>query len=101
MQRARTGLQKIVSDALRRAPAEERPLLAWPMVCGAAVAARTRALDFAGGVLRVEVPDAAWCDQLSALAPRYLDTLNRNLGAQVERISFVTAEQKKPPRSSR
>ena len=100
MQRARTGLQKIVSHALRRAPAEERPLLAWPMVCGATVAARTRALDFAGGVLRVEVPDAAWCAQLSALAPRYLQTLNRTLDAQVGRISFVTAEQKKPPRSS-
>ena len=90
MERARDGLQKIVVDAIRRAPAEEAPLLGWPLACGAAVAARTRALAYAEGVLRVEVPDAAWRNELLALIPRYLATLNQF--AKVKRIEFVTAK---------
>ncbi len=35
-------------------------VLAWPIACGQAVAARTSALDFDDGILRVEVPDAGW-----------------------------------------
>jgi hypothetical protein len=90
MERAREGLRKIVVDAIRRAPAPEAPLLGWPLACGAAVAARTRALACNDGVLRVEVPDAAWRNELLALVPRYLATLNQF--AKVKRIEFVTAK---------
>ena len=76
--------------ALHRAPAPERPLLAWPLACGSAVAARTRAVSFSRGVLTVEVSDAGWQRELSALAGRYLAALNRYSGHQVERIDFVT-----------
>jgi hypothetical protein len=89
MERAHDGLQRIVVDAIRRAPAAEAPLLGWPLACGAAVAARTRALAYNDGVLRVEVPDAAWRNELLALVPRYLSTLNQF--AKVKRIEFVTA----------
>ena len=87
MERARDGLQKIVVDAIRRAPAGEAPLLGWPLACGAAVAARTRALAYAEGVLQVEVPDAAWRNELLAFIPHYLATLNQF--AKVKRIEFV------------
>jgi hypothetical protein len=87
MERARDGLQKIVVDSLRRAPAGDAPVLGWPLACGAGVAARTRAVSYEGGVLRVEVPDAAWRSELSALAPHYLATLNQF--AEVKRIEFV------------
>ena len=72
MEHAATGLEKIVSQSLHRAPQAEAPLLAWPMACGHAVAERTRALDCVQGVLRVEVPDLSWRNELQALAPRYL-----------------------------
>jgi hypothetical protein len=90
MERARDGLQKIVVDAIRRAPAAEAPLLGWPLACGAAVAARTRALAYNDGVLRVEVPDAAWRNELIGLIPKYLATLNQF--AKVKRIEFVTSK---------
>jgi hypothetical protein len=90
MERARDGLQKIVVDAVRRAPAAEAPLLGWPLACGAAVAARTRALSYADGVLNVEVPDAQWRNELVNLVPRYLATLNQF--AKVRRIEFVTVK---------
>jgi predicted nucleic acid-binding Zn ribbon protein len=91
MEQAGAGLQKIVAEALRKAAPEEAPLLAWPMVCGARLAEKTRALDFSGGVLRVEVPDAAWATQLLVFVPRYLANLNRLTGGGVQRIQFVLA----------
>ena len=89
MEQAGAGLEKIVMGSLRRVPQTEAPVLAWPLVCGSAVAGRTRALEFASAVLRVEVPDTAWKRELQSLAPRYLATLNRYAGQKVERIEFV------------
>ena len=89
MQQAGAGLEKIVLGSLRRVPQADAPVLAWPLVCGSVVAERTRALDFACAVLRVEVPDAGWRREMQSLAPRYLATLNRYAGQKVERIEFV------------
>ena len=87
------GLDKLVAQSLRQATPEETPLLAWPVACGSAVAARTRALRFEDGVLRVEVADAGWKSELQSLAPRYLATLNRYSAESVNRIEFVLAVQ--------
>ena len=89
VEQAGVGLGRIVLDSLRRVPQGEAPLLAWPLVCGSVVAERTRALEFADAVLRVEVPDAGWKREMQGLAPRYLAELNRYAGQRVERIEFV------------
>lgn len=89
MEQTGPGLEKIVIGALRQAPRADAPSLAWPLVCGSAVAERTRAIDFTASVLRVEVPDAGWRRELQDLAPRYLATLNRYTNQTVERIEFV------------
>jgi hypothetical protein len=89
MERATAGLQKIVSDALRRTPPGQAPLLAWPLACGTAVAERTRVLDYSQGVLRVEVPDMGWKSELQALAPQYVAVINRFIVETVRRIEFV------------
>jgi hypothetical protein len=89
VEQAGTGLGKIVLDSLRRVPQGDAPLLAWPLVCGSVVAERTRALEFADAVLRVDVPDAGWKREMQGLAPRYLAALNRYAGQKVERIEFV------------
>jgi len=91
MEHAGQGLEKMVTGWLRRAPEADAPLLAWPLVCGSAVAERTRVLDFVTGVLRVEVSDPGWKRELQTLAPRYLATLNRYAGQTVKRIEFVVA----------
>ena len=69
--------------------ARSRSALAWPLVCGSVVADRTRVLEFADGVLRVEVSDAGWKREMQGLAPRYVAQLNRYSGQKVERIEFV------------
>ena len=78
-------------DVLRGAPPEERAFLAWPVVCGASVAARTRPLAFEDGVLRVEVPDRIWRTQLLDLTPHYTAALQRLAG--VKRVEFVLPGQ--------
>ena len=99
MQRARATLEKIGADVLRRATPEDAPLLAWPLVCGSQVAAKTQAVAFAGGTLRVQAPDDAWRKQLGAFQQQYLATFRRLLGERVQKIEFVVAP-KKPAQSA-
>ena len=99
MERAATGLKKIVAEALSKAPPEEAAVLAWPLVCGTAVADKTRALRLEAGVLQVQVPDAGWRNQLNGFALHYLEALNRIAGGKVERLEFVLAGRKQNDRA--
>jgi hypothetical protein len=89
LNRASAGLETIIARALHRAPPEESARLAWPIVCGSAVADRTRALSFSDGILRVEVADAGWRRELANLAPRYVALINKYAATSVKRIEFV------------
>jgi predicted nucleic acid-binding Zn ribbon protein len=89
LEQAGIGLEKIVAQSLRQAPPGEAPLLAWPVVCGSAVAERTRAVAFQDGVLCVEVADPGWKSELQALARQYLAVINRYTTEAVRRIEFV------------
>jgi len=88
-----SDLEKIVARSLRQVPVGQGPLLAWPVVCGSAVAERTRALGFADGVLQIGVADAGWRSQLISLAPRYLAIINRYTEEAVRKIEFVVVPQ--------
>lgn len=89
MERAVSGLKKIVLDAIRQSRHGDAPLLAWPVIVGRAIAAQTKALDFSEGVLRVEVPDKNWRAELAAFAPQYIAAYQPV--AKVESIEFVVA----------
>lgn len=91
MELAGAELERIVAQSLRRAPTSQAPLMAWPIVCGSAVAERTLALSFIDGVLRVGVADMGWKSELQALAPRYLAAINRYTTEAVRRIDFVVS----------
>jgi len=91
LEQAGTALDKVVAECLRNAPSDKAPLLAWPLVCGSAVAERTRALSFADGVLSVEVANPGWKSELRNLTPRYLSGINRYTAGRVHKIEFVIA----------
>ena len=74
---------------VRRVPEGEAPRLTWPLVCGSPVAERTRAVQLADAVLRVEVPDARWQREMRSIAFACLATLKRYGDEKVERIEFV------------
>jgi hypothetical protein len=88
MEPARTGLRNIMSDLLRTRPTEEAVILAWPLVCGKEVAARTRAADFANSCLTVEVSDATWAAQLRSFGSRYITGFEGLLGPVVKEVKF-------------
>ena len=94
MDLARNTLQKIVADTLKRLPPEQVPLAAWEFAAGKAVAEKTRALAFAGGVLTVEVPDATWRGQLGSMTNQFLSQLNQYSSQRIERLDFVIAGKK-------
>lgn len=89
MEPIRTGLRSIMRDLLAAQPQEEAAVLAWPLVCGKEVAARTRAIAFREGSLTVEVPDAVWRAQLAAFAPRYVNGFAELMGPVVREVKFV------------
>lgn len=99
MERATGGLKKIVLDALRQAPREQGPLLAWPVIVGRAIAAQTKALEFNNGVLRVQVPDKNWRTELSAFTAQYIAAYRPI--AEVHSIDFVVAGERRaePPKA--
>jgi predicted nucleic acid-binding Zn ribbon protein len=89
MESIRTGLRNIIGDLLRGRPAEEAALLAWPLVCGKDVAARTRAAAFTDGCLTVEVSDSTWAAQLKSFAPTYVNGFQSLLGGPlVKEVKF-------------
>jgi predicted nucleic acid-binding Zn ribbon protein len=96
MQQVRGTLRKIFAEKVCGPAGEGAPLLAWPVVCGAAVAEKTRALSFVDGVLIVAVPDITWRKQLQGMYQQYLSGVNQLAGKQVQSISFVVA-----PRNTR
>jgi hypothetical protein len=89
MEPVRTGLRRLMSDLLRARPAEEAVMLAWPLVCGKEVAARTHPISFRDGNLIVEVPDATWRNQLKSFAPRYISSYESLLGSVVKDMQFT------------
>jgi len=94
VQQAGADLEKIVRQSLRRAPQNDAPLRAWPLVSGSAAAERTRALRFTNSILSIEVPDAGWKREMQALS-RYVAAMNRYGQQKVERIDFVICEEYK------
>lgn len=88
MESARTGLRQIMQDLLRTRPVEEAVILAWPLICGKEVAARTTAAGFSDGTLFVEVSDVSWRNQLQSFAPRYLSGYAGLLGQVVKSVQF-------------
>jgi len=88
MESVRTGLRQIMQDLLRTRPAEEAVILAWPLVCGKEVAARTTAVSFSDSTLTVDVSDVTWRNQLQSFSPRYLSGYEGLLGQIVKSIVF-------------
>ncbi len=82
MQRMRDVLKGSLGASLRALEVQDRIAAAWPFFCGQRMAERTRLVGFSGGVLEVEVTDAAWQQQMRSMAPRLVHEL-RSI-AQVE-----------------
>ena len=69
-----------------------RAVTEWPVVAGARIARRTRAVSFRDGTLNVEVEGSAWMHELGFLRRELVRNLNRHLEADVVRdVRFMPA----------
>lgn len=91
MENMREVLRRSLGRSLETLPALDRLAAAWPVACGAALARRGELVSFEGGVLRVEVADAAWMDQLMGMRPVLERELARIAGVKLGGIHFVKA----------
>ena len=79
------SIRTVLELLLRQLPpesADEAALLAWSIVAGPGILARTRAERLEGGILHVRVCDATWLRQLEAVRGDLVQALNRLLGGQ-------------------
>jgi Dna[CI] antecedent, DciA len=89
MQPARLDIERVAVTILAGLPIEEAAVLAWSLVCGSAIAARTQAVGFHTGALQVRVPDAEWRAQLESFSLTFMDRLSKLLGDKISGIEFT------------
>jgi predicted nucleic acid-binding Zn ribbon protein len=72
----------------------------WKQALGEKVSRRCRPVQFAEGVLTVEVTDTSWAKQLQAMSGDLIGRLNATLGSSwVRRIEWVDGAGEPLPRS--
>ncbi|MEO6806326.1 MAG: DciA family protein [Edaphobacter sp.] len=67
---------------------EDRLAAAWPVACGKAMAGHGTVVGYADGVVRVEVEDVAWLQQLMSMRRQLAGEMARIAGVRVSEIHF-------------
>ena len=68
---------------------QDRLSIAWMVACGPTLADRGVITDYREGVVRVEVCDAAWLEQMQTMRNQLQEDLGRIAGVGVAEIHFV------------
>jgi predicted nucleic acid-binding Zn ribbon protein len=85
-------VREALAEAVRSLPegSLESACLAWTLVAGPVIAARTRAEEVQGKTLFVRVCDTEWLRQLEAMKPDLTRALDRVLGhGRIDNLSFA------------
>ena len=67
---------------------EDRLAAAWPVACGKALAERGVIVGYTDGVVRVQVEDSAWLQQLMSMRRQLAREMSRIAGVRVSEIHF-------------
>jgi predicted nucleic acid-binding Zn ribbon protein len=67
MEEMRSVLKNTLGKTLQTFPVEDRLEAVWRVTCGKALAEHGRVTGYSDGVLRVEVNDEAWMEQMKSL----------------------------------
>ena len=88
MEGIRDLLKKSLSQSLNSLREEDRLAAAWPVACGKTMAERGTVVGYADGVLRVEVENGAWLQQLMSMRGQLAREMARIAGVRVREIHF-------------
>ena len=89
MEPMRDVLRNSLSRSLRAVSHEDRLAAAWTVACGRAMAERGTVVGYSEGVVRIQVADAVWMQQMIALRGRLALEMSKIAGVQVDAIEFV------------
>jgi predicted nucleic acid-binding Zn ribbon protein len=81
-------LKVSLGASLRALPDEDRLAAAWPVACGKAIAGRGTVMGYSDGVVRVQVEDGAWLQQLTSMRGQLAREMARIAGVPVREIHF-------------
>ena len=95
MEGMRELLQGSLARSLERMTAEDRLAAAWPVACGKALSERGLLTGYEDGVVRVEVTDAAWLQQMMSMRGQLAREMARIAGVNVREIHFEVKGRKK------
>jgi hypothetical protein len=75
---------------------EDRLAAAWPVACGKALAERGTIVGYTDGVVRVQVEDGAWLQQLISMRGQLAGEMARIAGVRVSEIHFEKKRNDRP-----
>jgi len=67
MDSMRDTMRKTLGRSLEALPEFDRLNAAWPVACGTALAAKAELVSFVDGIVRVEVKNSVWLEQLRSM----------------------------------
>lgn len=89
MEAMRDVLRESLGRSLRGIREEDRLAAAWMVACGRAMAEHGTVAGFEDGVVRIEVSDAVWLQQMRSLRGTLERELAKVSGLKVAGIEFV------------
>ena len=91
MESMRDVLRGSLGRSLQSMEPLDRLRAAWPVACGAAMARKGVVVAFDGGVMRVEVNDSAWMEQMMGMRSVLQSELGRIAEVKLGGIHFYKA----------
>lgn len=88
MEAMRDVLRGSLARSLSNARAEDRIAAAWAVVCGSAMAGHGEVVGYDAGVVRIQVADTVWMQQMKSLGGTLERELARIAGVPVATIHF-------------
>jgi hypothetical protein len=88
MEGIRDLLKRSLGQSLNSLCDEDRLAAAWPVACGKTMAVRGTIVGYDDGVLRVQVENKAWLQQLMSMRGQLAGEMARVAGVTVSTIHF-------------
>ena len=88
LEKIRDVLKGSLGRSLQALQEEDKLAMAWPLVCGRAMAEHGTVVGFADGVLRVQVADGPWRRQLISMQGQLAAEMGRVAGVKVTEIHW-------------
>ena len=88
LEKIRDVLKGSLGRSLQALQDEDKLAMAWPLVCGRAMAEHGTVVGFADGVLRVQVADGPWRRQLISMQGQLAAEMGRVAGVKVTEIHW-------------